>query len=153
MFAIGSSIPSYVHQQLHSLDCQKFGHAISTIFKLFKNTICIGVCSLKCTEKGLIRFTPLHFSLNLSPIQNLKEALNMSPGIHLYYASFSLKVPSNLFILLDPGHTSCLPSTHYPTSFLQYLQLPLLDWNTQVYSKAPFMPKESLLLALDLFTS
>ncbi len=53
-----------------------------TIFKLFKNTICISVCTLKCTKKSLIRFTPFIFSLNLSLIQNLKEALNMSSGMY-----------------------------------------------------------------------
>ena len=83
LFAICFSIPSYVHQQLHSLDCQKFGHHNSlvfflpilgpllvqgfilnsgpTVFKLFKNTICKGVCTVKCTEKRLIPFAPLHF--------------------------------------------------------------------------------------------
>ncbi len=30
-----------------------------TIFKLFKNTICKGVCTVKCTEKRFIPFTPL----------------------------------------------------------------------------------------------
>jgi hypothetical protein len=34
LFAICFSIPSYVlvHQQLHSLDCQKFGHHNSLVF-------------------------------------------------------------------------------------------------------------------------
>jgi hypothetical protein len=44
--------------------------------KLFKMTICKGMCTLKCTEKRVILFTPPTFcSINLSPIQNLKEAL------------------------------------------------------------------------------
>ncbi len=34
LFAICFSIPSYVHQQLHSLDCQKFGHHNSLEFFL-----------------------------------------------------------------------------------------------------------------------
>ncbi len=50
--------------------------------KLFKNKICTGVCTLKCTEKRFIPFTPYIFSLNVSPIQNLKEALNIFPGMY-----------------------------------------------------------------------
>ena len=46
--------------------------------KLFKMTICEGMCTLKCTEKHLITFTPSIFSLSLSPIQNLKEAMPMT---------------------------------------------------------------------------
>jgi hypothetical protein len=107
LFAICFSIPSYVHQQLHSVDCQNFVHYNSLGFfylswdlswcrvsflkgdlqfsKLFKNTICIGVlCTLKCTEKRFNPFTPPPpiFSLSLSPIQNSKEALNMPPGMY-----------------------------------------------------------------------
>jgi hypothetical protein len=122
-------ISSYVHKQLHSLDCQKFGHHNSLVFfyltylgtspgagfqngdlqfsKLFKNTICIGVCTLKCTAKLSSLLPPSIFSLNLSPIQNLKEALIMSPGMYtLYhtslrnYASLSLQVPSILSIII-----------------------------------------------------
>ncbi len=43
------------------------------------------MCTLKCTENCFIPFTPPPpsiFSLSLSPIQNLKEALNMPPGIY-----------------------------------------------------------------------
>jgi hypothetical protein len=75
-------IPPYVLQQLLSLDCQNFVPYNFLVFftylgnsplqgflferdlqfsKLFKNTICIGVCTLKCTEKRFIPFTPLHF--------------------------------------------------------------------------------------------
>ncbi len=50
--------------------------------KLFKMTICTGMCTLKCTEKRVILFTPSICSINLSPIQNLKEALNMSSGMY-----------------------------------------------------------------------
>ncbi len=53
-----------------------------TIFKLFKNTICKGVCTVKCTEKRSTLLPPFIFSLNLSPIKNLKEALNMSTGMY-----------------------------------------------------------------------
>jgi hypothetical protein len=121
--AICFCISSYVHQQLHSLDCQHFVHYISLVpeiidpvfaktspkrsfsiteyerfglvftktrvykfghstfylsqdtiwvqgfifeedlqvSKLFKMTICKGMCTLKCTEKRLITFTPLYF--------------------------------------------------------------------------------------------
>ncbi len=75
-------IPSYLHRQLHSIDCQNFVHYNSLVIlsisgpfmvqgfifegnlqfsKLFKNIICIVVCTLKCTEKLFIPFTPLHF--------------------------------------------------------------------------------------------
>ncbi len=50
--------------------------------KLFKMTICKGMCTLKCTKKRVILFTPSICSINLSPIQNLKEALNMSTGMY-----------------------------------------------------------------------
>ncbi len=74
-------ISLYVHQQLHSLDCQWMLSGLflpilgpllvqgfilqrgPTIYKLFKNTISIGVCTLKCTEKRFLPFTPLHFLL------------------------------------------------------------------------------------------
>jgi hypothetical protein len=75
-----SAVPSYVHQQLHSLDWQNVVLYNSLVFlpisgplmvqgfifegallfsKLFKKTICKGVCTLKCTEKRFIPFTPL----------------------------------------------------------------------------------------------
>jgi hypothetical protein len=51
--------------------------------KLFKNTICKGVCTVKCTEKRFIPFLPsFFFFLNVSPIKNLKEALNISTGMY-----------------------------------------------------------------------
>jgi hypothetical protein len=75
--------------------------------KLFKNTICISVCTLKYTKKNVSSLLPPSiFSLNLSPIQNLMEALNVPPWNVLYhtslrnYTSISLQVPSNLSILL-----------------------------------------------------
>jgi hypothetical protein len=49
---------------------------------LFKMTICKGMCTLKCTEKRVILFTPLHLLHKFVPIQNLKEALNMSTGMY-----------------------------------------------------------------------
>ncbi len=104
LFAICFFIPSFVHQQLHSLDCQHFVHHNSLAFfylsrdlswctvtflkgdlqftKLFQNTICTGVCKFKCTEKRFILLPPSIFSLNLSLIQNLKEALNMPLGMY-----------------------------------------------------------------------
>ena len=92
--AICFCISSYVFQQLHALDCQHFVHYSSLVLftylrtshgaglqfsKLFKNTICKGVCTVKCTEK---RFIPSFFFLNVSPIKNLKEALNISTGMY-----------------------------------------------------------------------
>ncbi len=88
MFAICFCIPSYAHQQLHSLDCPNFVYHNSlvfftylgallvqglifergpTIYKKFKNTICTGVCTLMCTEKRFIHFTPSIFSLICPP--------------------------------------------------------------------------------------
>ncbi len=102
LFANCFCIPSYVHQQLHSLDCQNFVHHNSlvfllilgpllehgfifergpTIYKIVSEYICTGVCTLMCI-KNLSSLLPPIFSLNLSPIQNLKEALIMSPGMY-----------------------------------------------------------------------
>ncbi len=50
--------------------------------KNFKNTICIGLCKLKCTEKSFIPFTLSIFSLSLFPIHNLKVNLKMPPGMY-----------------------------------------------------------------------
>jgi hypothetical protein len=52
--------------------------------KLFKNTICKGVCTVKCTEKRFIPFylPPFSSLINVSPIKNLKEALNISTGMY-----------------------------------------------------------------------
>jgi hypothetical protein len=59
LFAICFSIPSYVHQQLHSLNCQNFLHYNSLVFfylswnlswcrvSFLKGTICRGVYTLK----------------------------------------------------------------------------------------------------------
>jgi hypothetical protein len=127
LFAICFCISSYVHQQLLSLDCQNFVNHNSIVFFTYLGNspcagfhfwkgaynfqICIrtqffkGVCTLKCTEKHFIPLTPSIFSLRLSPIQNLKEALNIPPWMYctihlLENASFSLQVPSLLSILL-----------------------------------------------------
>jgi hypothetical protein len=80
-----------VYQQLHALDCQHFVHYSSLVLftylrtshgagvqgfifegdlqfsKLFKNTICKGVCKVKCTEKRFIPFTPPLFSSLMCP--------------------------------------------------------------------------------------
>ncbi len=50
--------------------------------KLFKMTICKGMCTLKCTEKRVILLTPFHLLHKFVPTQNLKEALNMSTGMY-----------------------------------------------------------------------
>ncbi len=74
--------------------------------------ICIGVCTIKCTEKRFIPFTPTIFPLNLSPMQNLKEALNMSPGIYcIIRLSENMRLSafkSPLFYpsSWDPNHTT-----------------------------------------------
>ncbi len=100
----GICIPSYVHKQLLSLDCQNLVNYNSLMFfypswelswcrvsflkgdlqfsTFFKNTICKGVCALKCTENVSSLLSPSIFSLSLSPKQNLKEALNMPLGMY-----------------------------------------------------------------------
>ena len=128
MFAICFCIPSYVHQQLLSLDFQYFVHYKSLVFfylsselswcrvsflkgdlqfsKILKNTICIGLCKLKCTEKRFIPFTPLHFLPEFVPHTEFKgrpedakwNVLNHTSFRN--YAPFSLQVPSILSILL-----------------------------------------------------
>ncbi len=129
LFAICFCIPSYVHQQLLSLDCQYFVHYKSLVLfylslelswcrvsflkgdlqfsKFLKNTICIGLCKLKCTEKRFIPFTPLHFLPEFVPRTEFKgrpedakwNVLNHTSFRN--YAPFSLQVPSILSILLD----------------------------------------------------
>jgi hypothetical protein len=119
-----------VHQQLLSLDCQYFVHYKSLVFfylsselswcrvsflkgdiqfsKFFKNTICIGLCKLKCTEKRFIPFTPLYFLPEFVPHTEFKgrpedakwNVLNHTSFRN--YAPFSLQVPSILSILLGP---------------------------------------------------
>jgi hypothetical protein len=74
------------------------------------------------------------------PIRRLLPSTHLLPGAPTVPPPYFLPwVPFSFFFYLHLVYTSCLPSTHYPTSFLQYLQLPLLGWNTQVYSKAPFI--------------
>ncbi len=127
LFAICFCIPSYVHQQLLSLDCQNFVHYNSSVFylswelswcrisflkgdlqfsKFLKNTICIGLCKLKCTEKRLIPFTPLHFLPQFVPHTEFKGRPEDATWNVLYhtslrnYPAISLQVPSILSILL-----------------------------------------------------
>jgi hypothetical protein len=102
-----------------------------TIFKKFNNTVCIGLCKLKCTEKRFIPFTPSIFSLSLSPIQNLKEGLNMPPGMYSTIctslrnnAAFSLQVPSILSILLGPNNPDVMQpiSRHGRSDYVMNLE-------------------------------
>jgi hypothetical protein len=75
--------------------------------KFLKNTICIGLCKLKCTEKRFIPFTPLHFLPEFVPHTEFKgrpedakwNVLNHTSFRN--YAPFSLQVPSILSILLE----------------------------------------------------
>ncbi len=127
LFAICFCIPSYVHQQLLSLDCQNFVHYISLVFfylswelswcripflkgdlqfkKFFQNTISIGLCKLKCTEKRFILLPPSIFFLSLSPIQYLKEDLNMPPGMY-----------STIHLLVIMQLSAFKPPLFYPSS-------------------------------------
>ncbi len=96
-------ISSYVHQQLHSLDCQHFVHDISLVLftslstswvqgfifeedlqfsKLFKMTICKGMCTLKCTEKRVILFTPSILLHKFFPHTEFKGSPDMSTGMY-----------------------------------------------------------------------
>ncbi len=70
--------------------------------KFLKNTICIGLCKLKCTEKRFIPFTPLQFV----PYTEFKGRPEDATWYVLYhtslrnYAAICLQVPSILSILL-----------------------------------------------------
>ncbi len=83
--------------------------------KFLKNTICIGLCKLKCTEKRFIPFSPLHFLPEFVPNTEFKGRPEDTKWIVLYhtalrnYAAISLQVPSILSILLgfDPVHYYC----------------------------------------------
>ncbi len=74
--------------------------------KFLKNTICIGLCKLKCTEKRVIPFTPLDFLPEFVPHTEFKgrpEAATWNVLNHTSfrnYAAISLQVPSILSILL-----------------------------------------------------
>ncbi len=74
--------------------------------KFLKNTICIGLSKLKCTEKRFIHFTPLHFLPEFFPHTECKgrpEDANwnvLNDTSFRNYAPFSLQVPSILSILL-----------------------------------------------------
>ncbi len=50
--------------------------------KLFKNTICSCLHSKVHWETFYPFYPPSFFSLNVSPIMNLKEALNISTGMY-----------------------------------------------------------------------
>jgi hypothetical protein len=116
LFAICFCIPSYVHhQQLSSVFYLSWELSLCRVSflkedlqfsKNFKNTICIGVCTLKCTEKRIIPFTPLHFLPKFVPHTIFKGSSGYAFWNVLYhtsfrnYAPFSLQVPSILSILL-----------------------------------------------------
>ena len=74
--------------------------------KFLKNTICIVLCKLKCTEKCFIPFTPLHFLPEFVPHTEFKGRPEDTKWNVLYhtalrnYAAISLQVPSFLSILL-----------------------------------------------------
>ncbi len=59
--------------------------------KMFKNTICLGVCTLKCTEKRFIPFTPPP-SIPFSPL--------VRPPYRIFFQPSSPLYPSILSILL-----------------------------------------------------
>ncbi len=76
--------------------------------KFLKNTICIGLCKLKCTENVSSLLHPLHFLPEFFPHTEFKgrpedakwNVLNHTSFRN--YAPFSLQVPSILSILLGP---------------------------------------------------
>jgi hypothetical protein len=74
--------------------------------KFLKNTICIGLCKLKCTEKCFIPFPPIHFLPEFVPHTEFKGRPVDTKRNVLYhtalrnYAAISLQVPSILSILL-----------------------------------------------------
>jgi hypothetical protein len=74
--------------------------------KFLKNTICIGLCKLKCTEKRFIPFSLLHFLPEFVPHTEFKGRPEDTKWNVLYhtalknYAAISLQVPAILSILL-----------------------------------------------------
>jgi hypothetical protein len=74
--------------------------------KFLKNTVCIGLCKFKCTEKRFIPFPPLHFLPEFVPHTEFKGRPEDTKWNVLYltalrnYAAISLQVPSILSILL-----------------------------------------------------
>jgi hypothetical protein len=87
--------PAVVCQQLHSLDCQNFLHYNSLVFFPILGPLLVqgfilkedlqfskGVFTLKCTGKRFIHCTA-------PPLQNLKEALNMPPGMYCHYVLYT----------------------------------------------------------------
>ena len=47
--------------------------------KLFKNTICKGVCTVKCTEKRFIPFTPPSFFFLKEVLRRENQGLKVYP--------------------------------------------------------------------------
>jgi hypothetical protein len=74
--------------------------------KLFKMTICKCTCTLKCTQKRVILFTPLHLLHKFVPHTEFKGSTAYDKPNVFYstsfknYPSFSLQLPSILSILL-----------------------------------------------------
>ncbi len=86
--------------------------------KLLKNTICIGLCKLKCTEKRFIPFSPLHFLPEFVPHTEFKGRPEDTTWNVLYhtafrnYAAISLQVPSILSILLGAANNKMCSECH-----------------------------------------
>ncbi len=86
--------------------------------KLFKMTIFKDMCTLKCTEKYVILFTPLHLLHKFVPHTEFKESPAYdTPNVFYntsfkYYPSFSLQVFSILSILLAGVWLSGLGNFH-----------------------------------------
>ncbi len=160
LFEICFSIPSYVHQQLlhltvKSLDITTFQCFLPilgpllvqgfiqergpTIFKLFKNTICKGVCTEKWTEKRFIPFTPPPsiFFLNLSTIKNLKEALNMSTGMYC-----------NIHLLEIMHRSSFKSPLSYPSSQILTIRPFLLQHFQTTFSKCTLLCAQMIIVYL-----
>ncbi len=85
--------------------------------KFLKNTICIGLCKLKCTEKRFIPFLPLHFLPEFAPHTEFKGRPEDTKWNVLYhtavrnYTAISLQVLSILSILLVYVHYSSVLCT------------------------------------------
>jgi hypothetical protein len=113
LFAIYFCVPSYVHQQLHSLDCQKFLHHNSLVFFTYLRTLlvqgfiferdlqmskkCLGI-QFVCTAKN---------QYNLKQIFPEKELRGHSPNFHMHVSVGDLFIPTiDLPLLL---HEICGP--------------------------------------------
>ncbi len=72
-----------------------------TILKFLKNTICLGLCKLKCTEKRFIPFTPLHFLPEFVPLTEFKGRPEDAKWNVLNHTSFRNYAPGDMLLRIN----------------------------------------------------